>query len=474
MKTKKLYNSLFGSCAFSAIAVAFCLLSMLLLTASCDEFTEVGMPVTELNTNAVFEQKSTANAAMTDIYARIRDNGMLTGKASGIGREMALYTDEMTWYGSAAVHSANFYNNTVLPSTGTVSDWWNQGYSCIYATNAVLEGVSASTSLAQTDKNQLMGEARFVRGLLHFYLLQLYGKIPYVTRTDYTVNRSLPRLSENGLYEAIIADLEIAVELLPADYFTPGRVRPSADVAKALLAQVHLNHGDWAEAANYASAVLNKTDVYVWQEDLNAVFLKESTTAIWQFAPRNATRNTDEGTALIFNSAPPTVAALSEGLLNAFEPGDLRKENWTRTRSSGGTTWRHSYKYKKLGSATPQTEYSIVMRLAELYLIRAEARAEQGELSNAQEDLNKIRNTAGLGNTTANSREELLDAVLRERRVELFTERAHRFMDLKRAGKLDAYLSDTKPSWNTTDRLLPLPESELQLNPQLLPQNPGY
>jgi len=471
---KILHNYLFGLSALSKRACILCFFSLLILAISCDEFTEVGMPVTELNTNAVFEQKSTANAAMTNIYARIRDNGMLTGKASGIGREMALYTDEMAWYGSSAISSANFYNNTVLPSTLTVSDWWNQGYSCIYAANAVLEGVSASTSLAHNDKDQLAGEAKFVRGLLHFYLMQLYGEIPYVAGTDYTVNKSLPRLAENDLYEFIIADLEAATELLPPDYFTPGRVRPTADVAKALLAQVHLNHGDWATAANYASAVLNKTEVYAWQDDLNAVFLKESTTAIWQFAPRNATRNTDEGTALIFNSAPPTVAALSDGLLNAFEPGDLRKENWTRTRTSGGNTWRHAYKYKKLGSATPQTEYSIVMRLAEMYLIRAEARAQQGELSNAKEDLNKIRNTAGLGNTTANSREELLDAILRERRVELFTERAHRFMDLKRAGKLDDYLSNTKPSWDTSDRLLPLPESELQLNPQLLPQNPGY
>lgn len=453
---------------------AIVLFPLLFLAASCDDFTDVGMPVTELNTNAVFEQKNTANAAMTDIYAKIRDNGMLTGKASGIGREMALYTDELTWYGSSAVSSANFYNNTVLPSTGSVSDWWNQSYACIYAANAVLEGVSASTKLLQADKDQLTGEAKFVRGLLHFYLMQFYGEIPYVSSTDYRINKSLNRVPEDDLYALIIADLISATSLLPPDYYTPERVRPTADVAKALLAQIYLNHGDWAEAANYASAVLNKTEVYVWQEDLNAVFLKESTTAIWQFAPRNATRNTDEGTAFIFNSAPPTVAALSEGLLNAFEPGDQRKVNWTRARTDGTNTWYHSYKYKKTGSATPQVEYSIVMRLAELYLIRAEARAQQGELSNAKDDLNKIRNTAGLGNTEANSKEEILDAILRERRVELFTEHAHRFMDLKRAGKLDMYLSGTKAAWNTTDELLPLPESELQLNPQLLPQNPGY
>lgn len=458
---------------FKGVLANFLLLG-LLTVSSCDDFTEVDMPITELNTQAVFEQESTANAAMTNIYARIRDNGMLTGKATGIGREMALYTDEMTWYGSTAISSANFYNNSVLPSTTTVADWWNHAYSCIYAANALMEGVLASEKLQQPIKDQLIGEATFVRGLLHFYLMQCYGKIPYVTGTDYTINRVLPRLEENELYNVIIADLSAAAELLPSDYYSPGRVRPNSDVARAMLAQVYLNQGNWGKAASYASDVLNRSDIYVWEENLNAVFLKESTTAIWQFAPRTPTRNTDEGTALIFSTAPPAVAALSDALMEAFEPGDLRKENWTRPRSNGTNTWYHAFKYKKLGNATPQVEYSIVMRMAELYLIRAEARAQQGELTSATADLNKIRSRAGLTNTNAITKEEILDAILKERRVELFTERAHRFMDLKRAGKLDSYLEEIKPSWDNTDRLLPVPESELLLNPQLLPQNPGY
>ncbi|MNL53547.1 SusD family protein [compost metagenome] len=112
--------------------------------------------------------------------------------------------------------------------------------------------------------------------------------------------------------------------------------------------------------------------------------------------------------------------------------------------------------------------------MAEQYLIRAEARAEQGDLIGAKEDLDKIRTTAGLTGTTALSKQDILDAILKERRVEFFTEQGHRFFDLKRANALDAALAPVKAGWNPTDQLLPLPESELTLNPNLNPQNPGY
>src|SRR5690606_19066848 len=110
---------------------------------------------------------------------------------------------------------------------------------------------------------------------------------------------------------------------------------------------------------------------------------------------------------------------------------------------------------------------------AEQYLIRAEARAQLSNIAGAQADLNKIRIRAGLGETLASSQNELLTAILQERRFELFTEHGHRFFDLKRTGNLDNVLG-SKPGWNTTDRLFPLPEKELLLNPNLLPQNPGY
>ena len=113
------------------------------------------------------------------------------------------------------------------------------------------------------------------------------------------------------------------------------------------------------------------------------------------------------------------------------------------------------------------------MRLAEQFLIRAEARAKQGDLIGAIEDLNVIRQRAGLSNTTAVTTDQVLSAILQERRLELFTELGHRFLDLKRLELLDSVLG-TKPGWSTNDKLWPLPQAEMDANSFLVPQNPGY
>lgn len=442
--------------------------------SSCDSFTETDVPTSELNEFAVFEQKNTANAAMTDIYAKIRDNGILTGKTYGTGKILGLYADELSWWGVDADPSKQFYSNTVQANNLVVAEWWNTAYNAIYASNAIIEGVMASTRLLQSDKDQLIGEAKFIRGLLHFYLIQIYGDVPYITTTDHTVNVKVSRLPEAEVYTRIIEDLNEASELLPENYISEGRVRPNSYAAKALLARVYLYNRNWEEAAKSASAVLNNTQTYNWEEDLSRVFLKTSSTTIWQFMPRTATRNSDDAFTFIFSSGPPPHVALSNNLVDAFESGDRRKTLWIRNITDGSNIWYHPYKYKKSGTSNPQQEYSIVLRLSEQYLIRAEARAQQGELIAAKEDLNKIRNTAGLPNTTAISQSEIIVAILKERRVEFFTEFGHRFMDLKRVGQLDLALANVKESWNTTDKLLPLPQNEISLNPAIAPQNLGY
>jgi hypothetical protein len=455
----------------------FLLCTLLIATPifySCDSFTETDMPVTEMNESAVFEDPATATAAMTNVYAQMRDGGILTGKASGASKVMGLYSDELSYWGQSTDDSEKFYKNTVAASTALIRDWWNTTYSQIYATNSILEGLQSSNALEDDFKKQLTGEAKLVRGLLHFYLVQLYGDIPYITTTDYTLNIKVSRMPQNQVMQKIIDDLEEATTLLSENDPSEARVRPTVFAAKAILARVYLYNGNWGEAANSASAVLNASAYFVWDQELAATFLKESTTTIWQFSPRTATRNTDEASTFIFNAGPPPQVALNENLLAAFEPGDLRKTRWTKAITDGTTTWYHANKYKKAGNSAPQQEYAILLRTAEQYLIRAEARAQQGELIGAIEDLNKVRSKAGLPDTPATTKGALIAAIVKERRVELFTEYGHRFFDLKRTGGLDAVLSNTKASWNTNDQLLPLPLEELRLNGHLQPQNPGY
>jgi hypothetical protein len=173
--------------------------------------------------------------------------------------------------------------------------------------------------------------------------------------------------------------------------------------------------------------------------------------------------------------------------VNSFEVGDLRAKpkNWIDTITVAGTKYYFPYKYKVNNSPgvtkpSGMTEYFMMLRLGEQYLIRAEARAQLGNIGGAQNDLTAIRARAGLGATTANDKASLLAAILDERRHELFTEWGHRWLDLKRTGNIDAVMSVVTPQksngviqWQTFQALYPLPLGDLQKDINLT-QNPGY
>lgn len=450
------------------------IVGLVLLFSGCDSFVDVNLPSSQLTSSSVFDEKATANAAMTDVYSKLRDSGLLTGRATGMSIALGTYADELDYYGTSLADIQSFYNNSVLPRNGAVAEWWSSSYNIIYSANTVYEGVSASTKLLQADKDQLMGEALFVRGLVHFHLVNLFGNIPYITTTSYEQNQVANKMPAAEVYNHIITDLEAAQLLLPADYFGGLRIRPNKLVTSALLARVYLYNGNNAEAANAASAVINENGTYSLVADFDTAFLKGSTSTIWQLIPQSVGGNTEEGANLIFNSGPPGFVALTSGLVNAFESGDLRKTHWVNAITDGSSTWYHSFKYKQQSFTGTTEEYSIVLRLPEMYLIRAEARAKQGFTIGATADLDVIRNLAGLPNSLATTQHDILAAILRELRVEFFTEGGHRFFDLKRAGQLTTVLGPVKPGWSNNEALFPLPETELLLNPNLLPQNSGY
>jgi hypothetical protein len=460
-------NSLWGM-AFDALWI----LALATVMCACDSFVDVDLPNSQLTANTVFEEKATANAAMTDIYSKIRDTGLLTGSPSGLSHLLGIYGDEMDFYGALPSGPA-FYNNSLIASNPDVKELWNNTYNQIYAANAVIEGVAYSSKLSAADCNQLTGEALFVRALLHFYLANIYGDVPYITTTDYAANRVAVRIPVVEVYDNARVDLEQAILFLPEVYLTSDRVRPNKHAAHALLARVNLYAGSWNEASNEASAVLNTTGVYENEQDLDEIFLKESTSTIWQLAPGFSNGNALEALTFNFNEGPPPISALTNDFMSAFTPDDQRKVHWTQSITDGISTWYHPFKYK-FGDSGTFLEYSIILRLGEMYLIRAEARTHSGDLIGAKEDLNTIRHNAGLMDTSAVTQEEILDAILQERRLELFTEFGHRFFDLKRFNKIQSVLSNIKPGWDVHDDLFPIPEAELNLNPNLKPQNPGY
>lgn len=459
-------------------AALLCRAHLLLLSVlaglcwACESFVEVSLPSSQLNAEAVFEDRASAEAAVADIYASLRESGMLVGNLSGITNTLGSYSDELTFYGSSSDVTQQFFNNNVDPANATILTWWNKAYNQVYAANAVIEGVTASTALTAAEKELFKGEALFLRALIHFYLSSAFGDIPYVVTTDYQANSTVGRIPASQVLAMAAADLSEAAALLEEP--GPGvRSRANKGVAMALLARVFLYNGQLAEAADSASFIINNSSVYSL-EQIEDVFLKQSSETIWHLVPRTEGNNTYEGAAFIFPSGPPSQVSLSNNLMGAFETGDLRKEHWTKAVTDGTDTWYHAFKYRERTPTGVSLEYPVVLRLVEQYLIRAEARAVQGELLAAKQDLDMVRNRAGLGNSTANTQEELLAAIEQERRVELFTEYGHRFFDLKRTSRLDAVLAPQKSGWQPTDRNLPLPDNELRLNPNLLPQNQGY
>ncbi|MEO6134155.1 MAG: RagB/SusD family nutrient uptake outer membrane protein [Ginsengibacter sp.] len=439
---------------------------------SCKKFVEVNKPEGQLNSDLVFLDSSAATSAVTGIYSEMFTNRNLFSNSSTT-LYSALAADELYYYSPGLKDEFTLNQISQLNHINIDNSFWKPAYKFIYSANLAIEKLSKSSALSQTLKNQLMGESKFIRAFCFFHLVNLFGDIPLIISSAYNASAIAPRVSVSNIYKQIISDLNDAKNLLPSQYTTLERVRPNKWTACALLSSCYLYTDQWREATLEANALIN-SGMYSLEVDLNNVFLKTSTEAIWQLKPVRSGVNSYEGLEIIPSTsfAAPTYI-LSLGLRNAFEKEDKRKKSWLNVRIYNDDTLFFPFKYKLLNGTTT-TEYYMVFRLAEQYLIRAEAELNQGEFSNARNDLNIIRNRAGLSNTLANDETSLKAAIEQERRIELFCEWAHRWYDLKRTGRANEVLAPLKGlNWQPTDVLWPIPQQEISLNP-FLTQNAGY
>jgi hypothetical protein len=437
----------------------------------CKKFVEIAPPVSQIENSVVFADDQASVSAALGVYANMGLSNLYIC-SGGSTLYPALSADELV-YTSSNTELLSFQNNAVIADNGTgiYTRLWVPAYKNIYNANAVLEGVTQSTSLTDSVRKQLKGEMLVVRALNYFYLVNMFGDVTLELSTDYLANEKMPRTPSDQVYTRLITDMQEAQILLPETYASGQEARPNKWTATALLARLYLYKKDWTNSVTQSSAVIN-SNRYTLETDLNNVFLNTSNEVIWQLA--NDYHNTAEGVTFIPSSATSRPSyALNTYLLAAFETNDQRKVKWLKKNTNGGKDYYYPYKYKNRLS-TPITEYEVILRLAEQYLIRAEARARLNDISGALADLNIIRARAGLGNSPANDQQSLLTAIAGERQTELFCEWGHRFFDLKRTGKADAVLGVNKaPNWQSSDGLYPLPLSELQNNPFLV-QNAGY
>lgn len=448
---------------------------LFIISWSCRKFIEVKNSKTELLEGTVFESDQPAISATVGLYARM-NAATFTMFCGGVSVFAGLAADEIINSTANSTYDP-FSKNSLLSNTSTISSrFWNYVYPIIYHCNATIEGLNKSNSVTDSLKKRLIGEAKLVRAFSYFNLVNLFGDVPLAISTDYRINSKMTRTPASLVYEQIIEDLKYAESSLPS-VITNNNERPNKWAAKALLARVYLYQKKYPEAESEATSVIN-SGVFHLESNLNNVFLVNSKETVWQIMPvGTALMNSPEGNIYIPSSATarPTFS-LTSFLLNAFETNDQRKTNWTKNVVVSGQTYYYPFKFKVRTNASV-IEANILLRLAEQYLIRAEARTYQNKLTggnSAEFDLNLIRNRGGLTNTTAISQGDFLTAIEKERQTELFSEWGHRWFDLKRWDRANAILGINKsPNWNATDALWPIPLSEININ-VFLSQNPGY
>lgn len=436
---------------------------------SCEDFIDVEMPKSDLTSEAVFEDSASVNAVFASIYAKLRDEVLLTGKSGGIGLLLGLYTDELDYYGTPGEPADSFYNHLILPTNIEVNTTWNETYNLIYRTNSILEGMDNSKNMKDEDKSRFKAEAYFLRALFHFYLVELYGPIPYIITTDYRINSKVSRLPESEIYSLIIQDLNDAQLAWAQTTDSFNRSRPSSITANALLSKVFMVKKDYQSAVS-TTTYLIENGLFPLENNLENVFIKSNSSTIWHLTSEIGS-NTWEALNYIFTNRPPFIA-LTENLVESFDLHDQRRHLWIKEVAVGEQKYYHPYKYKIREGENK--EYSILMRMEEQILIRAEARIETGNINGALQDLNRIRNRAGLHDFHSTIPEEIKLAIEAERRHEFFTEHGQRWFDLKRTSRAENILEPIKNNWKHTNILLPIPEMEINLNPNLKPQNPGY
>lgn len=467
-----------------------------LICFSCKKLVTIPEPVTTATTAKIFSNDTQASAAMAGVYTQLINgpdgvsygySGFATGLSTFLG---SLSADEMTYYTLGPGWSV-FNSNKVLAQNSYVSTLWETTYNSIYGTNDVIQSLEASTSpkLSTKVRTRLTAEAKFVRAFSYFYLVNFFGDVPLALTIDFNKTRNMARTPKAEIYAQIIKDLIDAKSDLGADFSdskTAERIRPNRWAATALLARVYLYTGAYAAAATQASEVIAQSGLFELKDDLNDVFLMNSKEAIWQLQQSKVTARgfaTPESYTLFPNNVGfdeyPFRTSLE--LETAFENKDKRKQDWQRSFLVDGKMFYCPYKYKVGAKNTMLggiTEYYMVLRLAEQYLIRAEARTlGSSELNLAIADLNVIRHRAGLDDLSATlSKDAVINAIEKERRTELFAEWGHRWFDLKRTGRAHDVLSviPIKQPWSGDYQLLfPIPPTEILTNHNLS-QNPGY
>ncbi len=458
------------------------IVAVLLGFTACEDRLDL-IPEQSISNDAAFINEQSTFGALIGAYSLFQDGEITGGESQMITDAMA---DNVNFVGSfPTLQDVSTYD--VLSTNGSTQAYWTEAYECILAANAVIANTPNVSDPGFTDaeKNQIVGEALFIRGATYFHLVNLFAQPfnnsngadlgvvinnePFVG--DFGAQRS--RSTVNEVHAQIRSDLEAAIPLLTGEFDASFPLRATPVACQALLARLHLYRGEYAEVLTRTQEVINNGSFTLASDysfynttssehimTLSHSAIDGSEWALWYTSPTEGGRGD---------------APFSDELLAAFDTtADLRFTTLNVTRQAADAVDRIFT--SKFPNGTTNEDNSPFLRYTELLLNRAEALVQSTNSVNAEAItiLNDLRTRAGLSTFTAGdfaSPQALIDQLLDERRKELCFE-GHRRMDLLRNGlPLRQGLADAAFGGNET--VFPIPQREVDLNPNLA-QNPGF
>ena len=435
--------------AFSVLSVATLLGAATL--SGCDSLLDLNPP-DELPGDVVIDSAPDARSALLGAYSALGSyydgSFVFFGDLSA---DNTTHTGTYTWYAEAG-------DNAMRSDNAGVAEMWLGLYYAINVANQIIDEVPLLDDLAPAEKNQILGEAYFLRALNHHNLVKLWGDVPIkieaTSSSEETAN--VTRSPADEVYAQILSDLGEAEGRMTGTQQTS---QASLGAARALHARVCLYRQDWACAEQKAAEV--EAMGYTLAPDYSALFAPTSDTpeAIFQFDFDAQNYNNFGYYFKVRREVRPT-----SNLAATYEPEDARAA-WSITTDEQGNL---------VGTKFPTTDGSEdfhVLRFAEVLLTRAEALARLSRLGEAVAEYNRLRVRAGLAphvlGTDVTTQDDVLGAIWHERRVELAFE-GDRWPDLVRTGRAPSVLGI---SANMTR--YPVPQTELDTAPNMT-QNPGY
>jgi hypothetical protein len=433
--------------------------TVLFLTASCKKYLEE-VPNNALPTESSITDASTARAAIIGAYDRLQ--GYYSASYPTLG---TITTDNVIFNGTLSEYLQLDQNSIPTDNVITVAAY--QGiYRTINSANSVIAAVPGVNDplLTSSEKDKILGEAYFIRALSYFDLARGWGGVQLQLQptTDLNTLKGVKRSTLDQTYDQVLADLVLAEQLLPEDATTRNRAQKST--ARALRARLHLYRKQWTEAEAYATQVISNPK-YALVKPYKAFFTApfQTTESVLELAYSVNDRNTFWNLWYPSSSGGQFTLKPSDALIAKLNDPTVGGTRNSLIAGSGAAVYGVLY-----NTTASSTDPSYLIRIAELYLIRAEARAQLNKLTDAAADLNTIRARADVGPTTAVTQQALIQAIEDENGIE-FAFEGHRWFDLVRTERAGVVLGLTnKNFW-----LFPIPYSDVLSDPDVT-QNPGY